>query len=138
MKAIFPMITAGVCAITLAGCSSAENEAPCKDFETTYNAVDLRDKLNVLDGSGDDYRPSLRKLGDAAQAGANKASGDVKKWLTSYVGRVAAYEKTGTDADLMYDFLDVRGWLDDDRDKLVDACKASGYPIELEPDHPVP
>lgn len=100
--------------------------------------VDLRDKLNVLDGSGDDFRPSLRELGDTAKAGAEKASGDVKEHLTSYVTHVDFYEKTATGADVPYDFLDVRIWLDDTRDNLAEACKASGYPIELEPDRHVP
>lgn len=137
MKPILVALTLGLVATTLVSCSSAQNEAPCKDFETMYNAVDLRDKLITIDDRGKDYRPSLKKLADTARAGTEKATGEVKENLTSYVSHTEAYEKTATETDLAYDFLDVRGWLDEARDDLVKSCSASGYPISLEPDHPV-
>lgn len=102
-----------------------------------YNEVDLRDKLIVVDERGKDYRPSLKKLADTARAGADKATGDVKENLELYVLNAKRYEKTETMSDLPYDYLDVRGWLENAREKLVESCEASGYPIELEPDRPV-
>ncbi|WP_427136701.1 hypothetical protein [Pseudarthrobacter sp. S9] len=132
-----PILVAIAGVMALSGCSSAQNEAPCKDFETTYNAVDLRDKLITVDSRGADYRPSLKKLADTAKAGAEKASGDVQTHLSAIVSQEAMYEKTATQSDLPYTFLDVRGMLDKSRDNLVKGCKDSGYPIELEPDYPV-
>lgn len=137
MKPILASLTLVLVATALASCSSAQNEAPCKDFETMYNAVDLRDKKITIDARGKDYRPSLEKLADTAKAGAEKATGEVKENLTSYVSHAEAYEKTQTETNLAYDFLDVRRWLDQARDNLVESCDASGYPISLEPDHPV-
>lgn len=102
-----------------------------------YNAVDLRDKKITIDARGRDYRPSLEKLANTARAGAEKATGEVKENLTAYVSHAEAYEKTETESGLAFSFLDVRGWLDEARDDLVKSCNASGYPISLEPDHPV-
>lgn len=136
MKTLSILVIA-LCAATLSGCSSAQNEAPCKDFEATYNAVDLRDKLNVRIPSGEDYRPSLKKLAETAAAGSAKAGGEVKERLESIVNEEAMYAKTATEVDLPYDFLDVRIQLGHSRDGLVKACNDSGYPIQLEPDHPV-
>jgi hypothetical protein len=130
------ILVVALCAATLSGCSSAQNEAPCKDFEATYNAVDLRDKLRVNDPSGDDYRPSLKKLAETAKAGSAKASGDVKTNLESIVDEEGLYAKTATESNLPYDFLDVRIKIANTRDDLVQACKDSGYPIQLEPDRP--
>lgn len=130
------ILVAALCTATLSGCSSAQNEAPCKDFEATYNAVDLRDKLSVRDPSGEGYRPSLKKLAETADAGEEKASGDVKAHLQSIVLQEKRYARTATESDLTYGILDVRYDLDDARDALVEACTASGYPIQLEPDHP--
>lgn len=135
MKRFLPIIV--LAAATLSGCSSTQNEAPCKNFEATYNAVDLRDKLRVNDASGDDYRPSLKKLADTAAAGSAKAGGDVKTKLESIVEEEAMYAKTETETNLPYDFLDMRIKINNTRDGLVQACKDSGYPIQLEPDHPV-
>lgn len=135
MKTLSILVVA-LCAVTLSGCSSAQNEAPCKDFEATYNAVDLRDKLNVRVPSGEEYRPSLKKLAETADAGEEKASGDVKAHLQSIVLQETRYARTATESNLPYDFLDVRIELDEARDALVEACKASGYPIQLEPNHP--
>lgn len=131
-----PLLVIALCAAALSGCSSAQNEAPCKDFEAAYNAADLRDKLRTHDPSGDDYRPSLKKLAETAAAGSAKASGDVKSKLESIDDLEAMYAKTATERDLPYDFLDLRIRLDKTRDGLVEACKDSGYPIALEPDHP--
>lgn len=139
MKPTLTALTLGLAVSALAGCSSPQNEAPCKNFETTYNAVDLRDKLITIDDRGKDYRPSLKRLADTARSGAEEASGDVKERLTSYVSHAEMYEKAYTQgtSGLAYDSLDVRIWLDDDRDNIVESCEASGFPIELEPDHPV-
>lgn len=137
MKPLLAVLTLGLVATVLASCSSAQNETPCKDFETMYNAVDLRDKKITRDARGADYRPSLEKLANTARAGAEKATGEVKENLTSFVSHAESYEKTRTESDLPYDFLDVRIWLDEARDDLVESCDASGYPISLEPDHPV-
>lgn len=136
MKLFLGATALGLVVTALTGCSSAQNEGPCKEFETTYNAVDLRDKLITIDERGADYRPSLKKLADTARSGAEQATGEVKENLTSYVSHAEAYEKTQTETDLPYSFLDVRIWLDEARDNLVASCKASGYPIALEPDHP--
>lgn len=125
-----------VAAVALSGCSPTENAAPCKDFEATYNAVDLRDKLRVNDASGDDYRPSLKRLADTARAGSAKASGDVKTKLESFAGLETMYAKTASESNLPYSFLDLRIRLSTTRDGLVEACQKSGYPIALEPDHP--
>lgn len=131
-----PILVIALCAATLSGCSSSQNEAPCKDFEAAYNAADLRDKLRVNDPSGDDYRPSLKKLAETAAAGGAKAGGDVKSKLESIAQLEAMYAKTATERNLPYDYLDLRSRLDKARDGLVEACKDSGYPIALEPDRP--
>ncbi|MFE4195863.1 hypothetical protein ACFRJ9_08355 [Paenarthrobacter sp. NPDC056912] len=136
-KTITLFLGAALGSVSLSGCSSTQNEGPCKDFERMYNAVDLRDKLIVVDWRGEDYRPSLKKLAATAGAGAAQASGEVKSNLDRIVQLEDMYTKTATGADVPYSFLDVRGWLDDARDKLVDACSSSGYAIALEPDHPV-
>jgi hypothetical protein len=124
------ILVVALCAATLSGCSSAQNEAPCKDFETTYNAVDLRDKLRLNHPSGKDYEPSLKKLAETARAGDEKASGDVKRHLQSIVLQERLYAEAPTG------LLDIRIKLDAARDALVEACQASGYPIQLEPNHP--
>jgi hypothetical protein len=130
------ILVVALCAATLSGCSSAQNEAPCKDFEATYNAVDPRDKLRLNDPSGKDFEHSLKKLAETADAGSAKASGDVQAHLQSIVLQQTRYARTATESNLPYDILDVRVQLDTARDALVDACKASGYPIQLEPNHP--
>ncbi|HEX9227066.1 MAG TPA: hypothetical protein VF885_10500 [Arthrobacter sp.] len=135
MKTLSILVVA-LCAVTLSGCSSSQNEAPCKDFEAAYNAADLRDKLRVHDPSGDDYRPSLKKLAESASASSAKAGGDVKSKLESIAQLEAMYAKTATERNLPYDYLDLRIRLDTARDGLVQACKDSGYPIQLEPNHP--
>lgn len=133
-----PLLLAAVCVISLSGCSSAQNEAPCKDFESTYNSVHLRDKLIVIDSRGADYRPSLQRLADTARAGALKASGDVKSELLGVASGQTMYESSISDPDARWDaFLDARGDIRRHRDKLVEACRASGYPIQLEPDYAV-
>ncbi|MFJ4264697.1 hypothetical protein ACIPYU_19835 [Paenarthrobacter nicotinovorans] len=137
-KHITLLLGAVLTSVSLSGCSSTQNEGPCKDFEQTYNAVDLRDKLVTVDRRGDDYRPSLKKLAATAEAGAAQASGEVKSNLDRIVQLEGMYTKTATGADVPYSFIDVRIWLDEARDKLVDACSSSGYAIALEPDHPVP
>jgi hypothetical protein len=131
VKPALPILTAFAAVLALSGCGMA-NETPCRDFEAAYNEANLSDKLNMTKPSGQEYGPALAQLAATARAGAEKASGDVQKHLWGIVNGHLGYERGMGENAAWDDFLIARGVVDDARDGLVEACKGSGYPIQLE------
>lgn len=119
---------------SLGGCS-ANNDGACQEYETAYNAADLRDKKLFSDS--EDFNASLIELDQATEAAAESASGEVKEGLESFSGYAGLYNAIQTDPDVPADTIDTRVDLEIARDDIVDACEERGHPISLEEDRPV-
>ena len=138
MKAL-PVLLAAAIAAALSGCSVTANEAPCRNFETAYNSVDLGAKAGPHQPGETSYGAALKLLADKTEPDAQNALGDVRRYMMEVVIGQVRYDDAGTSrADGNYTILDVRAELDGSFAGMAKACKDSGYPIELKPDQPTP
>jgi len=134
MKAL-PVFLAVAIAAALSGCSVTANEAPCRNFETAYNSVDLEAKAGAIGGA---YGAALKLLADKTEPDAqNVALGEVRKYMMEVVIEQGRYADAGTSrANGDYTVSDVRAELKDSFVGVAKACSDSGYPISLKLDHP--
>lgn len=139
MKAL-PVLLAATLAAVLSGCTVAANEAPCRNFETAYNSVDLGAQAGPLESGGTSYGAALKLLADKTEPDArNVALGEVQRYMMAVVIGQVRYDDAGTSrANGDYTISDVRAELSESFAGLAKACKDSGYPIELKPEHPAP
>jgi hypothetical protein len=133
MKAL-PVFLAVAIAAALSGCSVRANEAPCRNFETAYNSVDLEATAGA---SGGAYGAALKLLADKTAPDAqNVALGEVRKYMMEVVIEQGRYADAGASrADGDYTASDVRAELKDSFVGVAKACSDSGYPISLKLDH---
>jgi alkanesulfonate monooxygenase SsuD/methylene tetrahydromethanopterin reductase-like flavin-dependent oxidoreductase (luciferase family) len=136
MKAL-PVFLALATAAALSGCSVTANEAPCRNFEAAYNSVDLEAKEASKDSGGTSYGAALKLLADKTEPDAEKALGEVQRYMMDVVMGQVRFADAGTSrANGDYTVSDVRAELKDSFVGVAKACNDSGYPISLKLDHP--